>query len=66
MNQSLPYICPEHPHAQIRHEWLRTYATARLTGASWEYNEPNSDQYFCAECSRELAAKPELSHSEKE
>ena len=52
----LPYICPEHPDAKIRHEWNRTRATARLTGASWEYDESGSDQYFCHGCSRELAA----------
>ncbi|MCG3134238.1 MAG: hypothetical protein HMLKMBBP_01530 [Planctomycetes bacterium] len=53
--KELPYICPDHPSAQIRHEWNRTRATAQLTGASWEYDEPGSHQYFCNECGRELA-----------
>lgn len=55
MADSLPWRCHDHPDAPVRHEWNRTRATARLTGASWEYNEPNSDQYFCNECGRELA-----------
>lgn len=53
----LPYVCPEHPAAQVRHEWNRTRATVRLTGASWEYDEPNGHRYYCAECGRELAAE---------
>lgn len=50
----LPWRCPEHPDAQVRHEWNRTRETVRLTGAHWEYD--HGHQYFCAACGRELAA----------
>jgi len=50
-----PYLCPDHPRARIRHEWLRTRSTARLTGASWKHDHDH--QYFCSECGRELAAE---------
>ena len=54
---SLPYLCPDHPYSQIRHEWDRTQTTIRLTGKIWEHNEPGSDQYFCNECGVELSEK---------
>jgi len=60
-DSDLPYICPDHPEAQVRHEWNRTRTTARLTGASWEYDEPSSHQYFCATCDRELSAERDTS-----
>jgi len=56
-----PYLCPDHPAAQIRREWDRTRCYARLTGAQWEYDEPNSEQFFCATCGRELASEQEPS-----
>lgn len=65
MNE-LPWICPDHPTAQVRHEWNRTRCTAHLTGASWEYNEPGSDQYFCEQCNRELAANEPKPKMQKE
>ena len=52
----LPYICPDHPEAQIRHEWDRTRTTVQLTGASWEIDKGH--QYFCHKCNRELRAEP--------
>jgi len=53
MSAQLPYVCPDHPEAQIRHEWNRTRYTVRLTGAHWEGDDGH--QYFCAVCGRELA-----------
>lgn len=51
-----PWVCPEHPDAQVRHEWDRTRTDVRLTGASWESD--TNHRYLCAVCSRELAAPP--------
>lgn len=51
----LPWLCPEHPDAQIRQEWTVTRHTARLTGASWETREAGSERCYCATCGRELA-----------
>lgn len=48
-----PWACPEHPEAQIRHEWDRTRTDVRLTGASWETDA--NHRYFCAACGIELA-----------
>lgn len=53
--KELPYICPDHPTAQIRHEWNRTRTTVRLTNAQWETD--SGHQYFCNECGRELAGE---------
>lgn len=53
----LPWTCPDHPDAQIRHEWDKTTRTALLTGASISWKEAGSDQYFCNVCGRELAAE---------
>lgn len=58
----LPYVCPEHPEAQIRHEWNRTRTTIRLTGAVNEYDHDH--QYFCNVCGRELSAEPERSEAQ--
>lgn len=59
---NLPYICPEHPEAQIRHEWNRTRTTIRLTGAVNEYD--HGHQFFCNACGRELAAEaPAVRHA---
>ena len=53
--QALPYICPDHPAAQVRHEWNRTRTHIHLTGA---VNENDwGHQYFCNKCGRELAAE---------
>lgn len=52
----LPYICPEHPDAQIRHEWAYTRTRVHLTGAEWGYDHDH--RYYCAECGRELLSSP--------
>lgn len=53
--ETLPYICPDHPAAQVRREWNRTRTHIRLTGATNEFDWGH--QYFCNECGRELAAE---------
>lgn len=57
---SLPYICPDHPKAKIRHEWMRTRSEA-----NWGPNRPrvlighrdHDHRYLCSKCGRELAAE---------
>ena len=51
--KALPYVCPQHPEALVRHEWNRTRSTVRLTGASWESDSDH--RYYCHECGVELA-----------
>lgn len=54
----LPWVCPEHPEAQIRHSWDRT-----RTEVNWGPYRPrhtvseteSNHRYECAECGRELA-----------
>jgi len=53
----LPWLCPDHPRAQIRHIWSRTRSEA-----NWGPYRPrhlisvldHSHRYECAECAREL------------
>jgi len=58
----LPYICPEHPHAQIEESYdVKKYVYngyPRGTGIKSNY------KWACAECGRELSAprKEEQSH----
>lgn len=57
-NKTLPYVCPIHPGAQIRHTWDRTRSEA-----NWGPYQPrveistvdNNHRYECAECGTELA-----------
>ena len=58
---SLPYLCPAHPEAQIRHEWDRTRMVIHLTGVTRQYD--HGHQYFCATCGRELAPPKDLDHA---
>jgi len=51
----LPYICPEHPDAQIRHEWDRTQYIMNNYPSGVPFD--NNRQYFCNQCDRELAAE---------
>lgn len=54
-NKTLPYICPEHPEAKIKHEWNHnTYVWGGIPrGAGFD----SDHQYFCVECKRELRAE---------
>lgn len=50
----LPYVCPDHPAAQILHEWNRTqYIQAH--GYPMGIPLDSGHQYFCSKCKRELA-----------
>jgi hypothetical protein len=61
----LPYVCPEHPGAKIRHEWNQTQYTRR---EGWPMGEPikSDHHYFCNICNRELAAtRKETPHEQR-
>lgn len=49
----LPYICPDHPEAKIRKEWLSTMYIFN----GYPRGEPSKHDfhYYCNECDRELA-----------
>jgi hypothetical protein len=53
MDKELPWICPNHPHAEIRREWLHTQwaigGWPRGTGINHDY------RYYCNDCDLELA-----------
>ena len=53
----LPWICPNHPHAQIRHEWNRSQYI--MNGYPAGRGIDTGHQYYCAECGRELAPPTE-------
>lgn len=53
--KALPWICPDHPEAQIRYSWDRTYyvfSDGYPRGGGVKTNH----KYECAECGRKLAA----------
>ena len=54
----LPWRCPDHPDAKIRHEWDET---TYLRCGGYPMGKPikGNHRYFCNECGRELAASPE-------
>jgi len=51
----LPYVCPDHPDALVRHEWLRTRARSPFPPYAFLWDEDHDHRYFCSECGRELA-----------
>lgn len=53
----LPYICPEHPDAQIKHTWDQTHYV--MNGYPAGEGISSKHQYWCAKCGRELAAEQE-------
>ena len=55
--KELPYICPEHPNAKVRHEW--NHITYVWNGMPRGTGFDEGHQYFCVECNRELAAEEE-------
>ena len=57
MMKELPYLCPDHPEAQILHEWDREITTFKLTGA--QLKRDRRHQYFCNVCKRELCSEEE-------
>jgi len=54
-NGKMPYLCPEHPKSEIRHEWDQEVSIVRLTGASFKSGRKNH-KYLCNACGRELRA----------
>jgi hypothetical protein len=55
-NQGLPWVCPHHQTADIRHEWNRT---VYLYGGGWPMGNPvdSGHQYFCSVCGQELTSE---------
>ena len=56
--KSLPYICPDHPNAKIRHEWDQerfVYSDGYPRGQPLSLNH----RYYCNDCGRELCAPEE-------
>jgi hypothetical protein len=51
----LPWLCPDHPAAQIRHEWDQSHYV--MNGYPAGEGVKSDHQYFCAECGRKLAAE---------
>lgn len=57
MSEQLPWLCLEHPHAQIRHEWDRTEHSHTLNGERVVFSRSDANhRYLCALCGRRLAA----------
>jgi len=54
-DKDLPYVCPDHPKAAIRHEWSRTRASIPWPPYTTLSITDHDHRYFCAECGRELA-----------
>lgn len=56
MNKELPYLCPMHPRAMLKHEWDRTESSHVLNGERIVFSRQNTNHvYKCAECGVELA-----------
>ena len=55
MDNYIPYICPDHPEAKIRHEWDQNHYVMNgyPAGTGWRTNH----KYFCDECGRELCSE---------
>jgi len=54
--KNLPYICPEHPEAMIKHEWTESQYV--MNGYPAGIPLKSKHNYYCNECGRELAAEP--------
>ena len=57
-----PYICPNHPKAQIRHEWDQTHYI--LNGYPAGQGIRGNHQYFCSICGLELCSEEEYRKSQ--
>ena len=60
-NKMKPYICPNHPTAQIRHEYNQNHYVLNSEAAGIGYQ--SNHNYFCAECGLELCS--ELEHLQR-
>lgn len=56
VKEKLPWICPEHPHAEIMHTWDETHFVVGglLAGLGIKLKH----RYECVICGRELAPDP--------
>jgi hypothetical protein len=55
MKDKLPYICPEHPNANILHTWeeVHSFIGGYPAGSGYTKNH----KYECQECGRQLSYK---------
>lgn len=51
--ETLPWVCPDHPSAQIRHSWDQSHYI--MNGYPAGLGIKSNDKYECAVCGRELA-----------
>jgi len=51
----LPWLCPDHPEANVRHLWDQSYCV--LNGYPAGTGIQSNHRYECAVCCRELASK---------
>ena len=49
----LPWVCPQHPSAQIRHTWDQTHYV--MNGYPAGNGISGNHRYECAECGTQLA-----------
>lgn len=50
---NLPWTCPQHPEAQIRHSWDQTHYV--MNGYPAGQGVRSNHRYECSECGTELA-----------
>lgn len=53
--KSLPWICPKHPKAQVRHTWDESHYI--LNGYPAGVGIKSAHRYECAECGTELSSE---------
>ncbi|MEK9722362.1 MAG: hypothetical protein VW405_02605 [Rhodospirillaceae bacterium] len=56
---TLPWACPNHPYAQIRHTWLADHYVLNQVEVSPGAFQTREHRYECAVCGRELAKPKE-------
>ena len=59
--KELPWVCNDHPEAQVRKSWDRTYYV--MNGYPSGSGIDSNFKYECAVCGRELAAEPPAEQS---
>ena len=53
---NLPFICPDHPMAKIKHEFDESHYI--MNGFTAGTGIRSNHKYYCNECGRELSDKP--------
>jgi len=56
-SEKLPWICPQHPKAQIRHLWDQSHYV--MNGYPAGLGIQSNHRHECAECGLELAPETE-------